>query len=92
VTEQTGVELITAERSRQIEQESWTSEHDDQHTRGELARAGAVYAMPANGSWKATKWPFEPESIKHDWPPLAPEPVRRVKRQPRERNWGEVPF
>ena len=62
-----GAELIAAERRRQVEAEGWTPEHDDGHTRGELAQAGAVYAMPANGSWKATEWPFEPESIKHDW-------------------------
>jgi hypothetical protein len=62
-----GVELIAAERHRQISEEGWTPEHDARHTRGELARAGAVYAMPANGSWKADNWPFEPESIKHDW-------------------------
>lgn len=54
-----GAELIAAERRRQIEQEGWTPEHDDQHSGGELATAGAVYATPANGSWKASAWPFE---------------------------------
>lgn len=35
---------IAAERRRQVEEEGWTTEHDDQHDRGELARAAACYA------------------------------------------------
>jgi hypothetical protein len=41
-----GVALIAAERARQISQEGWTHEHDDEHAEGALARAAAVYAMP----------------------------------------------
>jgi len=41
----TGVELIAAERKRQIEEEGWTPEHDAQHYEGELAIAGACYAL-----------------------------------------------
>lgn len=37
---------ITEERRRQIEQEGWTPEHDDEHTHGELAVAAACYADP----------------------------------------------
>lgn len=40
-----GVELIAKERQRQTSQEGWTSEHDDEHTDGELANAAACYAM-----------------------------------------------
>lgn len=40
----TGVELIAEERARQISVEGWSSGHDDEHERGELARAGSVYA------------------------------------------------
>ena len=29
-----GIELITKERTRQIEKEGWTSEHDDTHNDG----------------------------------------------------------
>lgn len=36
---------VIAERRRQIEVEGWTPEHDDDHTLGELARAGACYAL-----------------------------------------------
>lgn len=46
-----GAELIAAERQRQIEQEVWTPEHDDGHTLGELAAAGACYALHTT-RWK----------------------------------------
>ncbi|MFV0348332.1 MAG: hypothetical protein ACK5JO_07070 [Halodesulfovibrio sp.] len=41
-----GIELIAAERARQIEKEGWTPEHDDQHEPEELELAAACYAMP----------------------------------------------
>lgn len=41
----TAIELIVAERKRQIEKEGWTKEHDDDHMGGELANAAAYYAM-----------------------------------------------
>ena len=39
------MERIAAERLRQIEEEGWTIEHDDQFPPGTLARAGASYAL-----------------------------------------------
>ena len=42
----TGIELIAEERQRQIEKEGWSAEHDEQHTKGELALAAALYASP----------------------------------------------
>lgn len=42
-----GIELIAAERKRQIEVEGWTSEHDDSHTRGQIAAAAECYADAA---------------------------------------------
>ncbi len=39
------IELIKQERQRQIEKEGWTSEHDKQHSRSELAIAAACYAV-----------------------------------------------
>lgn len=44
----TGVELITEERARQVSQEGWTSEHDDEHSEGEIAEAAACYASLAS--------------------------------------------
>lgn len=42
----TGIEMIAAERQRQIEVEGWSPEHDDQHINQELARAACYYAVP----------------------------------------------
>lgn len=42
----TALELIANERQRQIEEEGYTTEHDDFHRFGELAMAAAVYAAP----------------------------------------------
>lgn len=39
------IEEIRAERKRQISQEGWTTEHDDErHSKGQLADAAACYA------------------------------------------------
>jgi len=40
---------VVAERRRQISEEGWTAEHDEQHANGEMARAAACYA--AHSSW-----------------------------------------
>lgn len=42
----TGIELIAAERQRQIDEEGWTPSHDDEHTDGSLALAAVCYATP----------------------------------------------
>lgn len=39
----TGIELIAAERERQITAEGWTPEHDDQHVNREMASAARCY-------------------------------------------------
>lgn len=36
---------IVQERSRQVESEGWTPEHDDSHVNRELSRAAACYAV-----------------------------------------------
>lgn len=45
----TGIELIAAERERQITAEGWTPEHDDAHKEGELAQAALCYIESALG-------------------------------------------
>ncbi len=40
---------VLAERRRQIEVKGWTPEHDDTHDAGEIARAGACYALMTAG-------------------------------------------
>lgn len=43
-----GIASIAAERQRQIEEEGWTSEHDDAHEDGALAVAASLYAFQAS--------------------------------------------
>lgn len=43
----TGIELIAAERARQVEREGWSAQHDDGHSKGELGAAAIAYV--ANG-------------------------------------------
>jgi hypothetical protein len=38
---------VLDERVRQVRAEGWTPEHDDGHSKGEMAFAGAVYAIGA---------------------------------------------
>lgn len=38
---------VIAERQRQVETEGWTPEHDDEHAKGEMARAAACYVLVA---------------------------------------------
>ena len=40
-----GAQMIVRERERQKSQERWTPEHDDEHDRGQMAVAGAWYAI-----------------------------------------------
>jgi hypothetical protein len=52
------VQEILKERRRQIEQEGWTAQHDDdEHPFGELAKAAACYAYPdPQDVWA---WPWD---------------------------------
>ena len=45
----TGLEIIAAERTRQIEVEGYTTEHDSRHIDDSLAFAAACYAIPQRG-------------------------------------------
>lgn len=59
------VQAVIAERFRQIEAEGWSQEHDESHALGELARAGAAYALwnsgYAKGSVRDQIWPWHLE-------------------------------
>jgi len=37
------------ERQRQIDEEGWTADHDDEHDVGDLAAVGALYAIESTG-------------------------------------------
>jgi hypothetical protein len=66
-----GVGRIAAERKRQIEQEGWTPEHDEEHRCGELARAACGYAALASyqaGPRNLVDDPLQPPILPRDWP------------------------
>ncbi|HEY4774281.1 MAG TPA: hypothetical protein VIH40_05620 [Xanthobacteraceae bacterium] len=52
---------VLAERARQVSHEGWTSEHDDGHAAGELAKAGACYALwaGARAAGPPPYWPWQ---------------------------------
>jgi hypothetical protein len=53
---------ITLERQRQVNQEGWTPEHDDEHDAGELAAAASCYADPTIATtFLPTRWPWDRE-------------------------------
>ena len=60
-----GASLIAAERRRQMEQESWSPDHDDQWDKSELIAAGVSYAIYAH--WQAR----DPECLEHPTSPFA---------------------
>ena len=41
----TGAQLIAKERVRQVKEEGWSAEHDDEHEKGELVKAAASYLL-----------------------------------------------
>ena len=56
---ETGIELIAAERNRQIEVEGRTSEHDDNvNAPGSLPMAAAAYALGKTHLGEYTIWPW----------------------------------
>lgn len=58
---------IAAERQRQVQQEGWTPEHDDTHSRGEMARAAACYSL-SSVHIPITRPAYIGEAIRHCWP------------------------
>lgn len=48
---------IAAERARQVAEEGWTPQHDDEHDDSELAIAGALYAL----------YPTVPTDVRWPW-------------------------
>lgn len=62
-----GVQLIEAERVRQIAEEGWSVDHDDAHDSEQLAKAAAAYALPPStrqvfrgrGRGRPAWWPWQ---------------------------------
>jgi hypothetical protein len=82
----TGIERIAAERKRQIEEEGWTAEHDNQWKNGELAQAAMWYCMEppdpqciVDGSEEPCvpdEWPFDPSW----WQPAPENRIRELEK------------
>lgn len=57
-----GMARVAMERLRQLDEEGWTAEHDDEHANGSLAQAAACYAWPrgvvwpGKASWQVPAW------------------------------------
>jgi hypothetical protein len=68
-----GIEIIAAERERQITQEGWSLEHDAQYSNGELTDAAICYAsnrpkeqgfmlpIPSRWPWHRDWWKPTPD-------------------------------
>lgn len=77
----TGVELIAAERRRQVEQEGWTTKHDDSHCEGEMIEGARAYLSAAflaevGRTWHGDPpptWPWNQSS----WKP-SDDPIRNL--------------
>ncbi|EPF1835312.1 TPA: hypothetical protein ACKR1B_000015 [Pseudomonas aeruginosa] len=41
---------VQAERRRQVENEGWTPEHDDEHSHGQITSAAACYALAGSSA------------------------------------------
>lgn len=50
------LELVAKERARQINDEGYKREHDDEHTDGSLADAAACYAANSEKIWQELKF------------------------------------
>ncbi len=63
----TPIDEIAAERRRQIQEEGWTTDHDDQHIRGEMATVAALYAMPPRHSVNLLEYIFPASWDRYAW-------------------------
>lgn len=59
-----GARDVLIERHRQVIEEGWDVEHDDQHAPGELASAGSAYAVNASHALQG----MSPIDSKHELP------------------------
>jgi hypothetical protein len=76
------IELIAAERQRQIDVEGWVEAHDDEHDGGQLAKAAACYALAAGGvphssGFRGGAFLFWPWDWRH-WKPTPSDRIREL--------------
>ena len=77
----TGIELIAAERERQITAEGWTTAHDDEHTDGSLSEAADSYIQAAGTQMRGgCGWHVEPQNWpwQSEWWKPSDDPVRNL--------------
>ena len=60
---------LLAERLRQVDDEGWSPEHDDQHAVGELAAAAACYCHPEPCMDDTRGVPFSWPWVRRWWKP-----------------------
>lgn len=76
----TAIELIAAERARQVSQQRYTAAIDERWTEGQLARAAACYALPEQHrptygpGGRPLAWPWET----YLWRPRPDDRVREL--------------
>jgi hypothetical protein len=63
-----GVELIESERKRQIEEEKWVPEHDDEHRNGELIGASRAYSWASLCNVRLGANANDLRMVPNDWP------------------------
>lgn len=85
---------VAAERQRQIEQEGWDAQHDDDHAAGELALAGAAYVAHdqfpshAHDIWPWSRMWWKPTTRRRDLVKAAALIVAEIERMDRAENNG----
>jgi hypothetical protein len=75
----TGVELIAAERKRQIEEEGWTARHDDEYKNDQLIEAAMCYVSSKKiraNSLVMSLWPWKKEL----WKPTPDNRIRELEK------------
>ncbi len=83
---QTGTELITQERERQMSQEGWDAQHDGKYLKAELAQAAICYTADVAARYETPRWRDELRSLAiHFWPwdgkwwkPTPNDPIRQL--------------
>jgi hypothetical protein len=73
-----GIELIAAERERQISQEGWTPEHDDEHINGELRDAAIAYAQVCDDRAGECAEDWFPWQWSREWWKPSDDPIRNL--------------
>lgn len=67
-----GAALITQERARQVSEERWSFQHEDEHLAGELRRAAMCYlsngyqVSPAPDGWPWERSSWKPTNYKQN--------------------------